>query len=737
MFAHTLRGAIRVLLLALAIIPASGGVLTVRSAPFSFVTTNNIVLQQGQTLPVFRLSVPNVTGAATQNLAQRLSGIGNQAAVQDEYVGRMRFTVPNTDTRSLLIRYSASGGFYAFNLNDLGRETPRGTIDRGVAELLACQFLLQNGFMDGQGALLLETQAPQGVATPDPQGCQFTPDPNKPRYPTRLIKAATVSASAPGAPATEQIVGVVVDVPMTIPLPPGSAASAVPLGGPGGHVSLMFTATVPDNGFSLDNAVPGLTAIAMPFFSRELTRIRDVAIQDPNALLNQVRQQVRAAYPDASTINVPDPSLVYYVADAAVEQRVLEPVLEFNGIEVTIGGETVVLRGITLPLLEGGSGGFGPSVRIISPSNGSRFAPGASITLRGEVRDGAAPYRVEWLNGEGETIQSATLNTPGEVTVTTNNLPAENRDGMPGPTTVTLRVTDNEGAVRQDRITLIPFNILHLPLITRGGAGAATSSHGNERVSERVIDILVAPQSTGHSFGIESVSDYPPTGVLNLPGDLPGVIPDASGFREGMIRYGYTRRFSWNEGLAWERDWRDCALGGIDCTGGVDRADFVYFAGHGGAAGILFASSSDNRWFLAQNARFQTLRWVGFASCQTLRVQGFPPGREPIRRWFDAFQGAHMLLGFNSDMADVAFGGRLVDNMRVPSFLGIEFPWVQQTIAQAWVNTTFQLGAGSPAFIYARSASANPANDKLPKPGQPMPPRPTPVTSYHWVWWEF
>ncbi|MCS7287782.1 MAG: DUF6345 domain-containing protein, partial [Roseiflexus sp.] len=139
--------------------------------------------------------------------------------------------------------------------------------------------------------------------------------------------------------------------------------------------------------------------------------------------------------------------------------------------------------------------------------------------------------------------------------------------------------------------------------------------------------------------------------------------------------------------------------------------------------------------------RFQTLRWVGFASCQTLRVQGFEPRSEPIRQWFNAFQGAHMLLGFNSDMRDVAFGGRLVDNMRIPSirFFGIEFsfPWAQQTIAQAWINTAFQLNAGRPAYIYARSVSANPENDKLPRPGQPMPPRPTPATSYHWVWWEF
>ncbi|MCS7289527.1 MAG: Ig-like domain-containing protein, partial [Roseiflexus sp.] len=487
------------------------GVPTARSAPTSFVTANNIVLQQGQTLPVFQLTAPSVTGATTQALAQRLSGIGDRSAVQDEYLGRIRFTVPNTDTRSLLTRYSASGGFYAFNLNDLGRETPRGPIDRNQAARLACRFLIDNGFMDSNGYLLRETQQEQGIITLDPQKCGRPPD-----YRTRLIKAASISASAPEAAATEQVVGVVVEVPMAIPLPPGSASSALPLGGPGGHLSLMFTATAPDNGFSLDDAVPGLTAVAMPFFSRELTRIRDVPIQDPNALRDQVRQQVRAAYPDASSISVPDPSLVYYVSDAVVEQRVLEPVLEFNGIEVTIGGETFVLRSITLPLLKSGSGGFGPSVRIIAPSSGSRFAPGSNVTLRGEVRDGAAPYRVEWLNGEGDTIQATILNSPGEVAVTTNSLPAENRDGMPGPTTVTLRVTDNQGAVRQDRITLIPFNTLFLPLITRSGTSAAVHS-----ASERIAEVPAAPQSTEYSFGVVWVSDYP-AGIS----DLPGVIPD-------------------------------------------------------------------------------------------------------------------------------------------------------------------------------------------------------------------
>jgi hypothetical protein len=119
-------------------------------------------------------------------------------------------------------------------------------------------------------------------------------------------------------------------------------------------------------------------------------------------------------------------------------------------------------------------------------------------------------------------------------------------------------------------------------------------------------------------------------------------------------------------------------------------------------------------------------------------VQGYTAPNEPIRQWFNAFQGAHLLMGFNSNMADISFGGRLVDNMRVPSFFGIDFPWAQMTIAQAWVTTAFQLNAGKPAYIYAAGGNgANPANDKLPRPGTGMPARPLPVVSYHWVWWYF
>ncbi len=93
-------------------------------------------------------------------------------------------------------------------------------------------------------------------------------------------------------------------------------------------------------------------------------------------------------------------------------------------------------------------------------------------------------------------------------------------------------------------------------------------------------------------------------------------------------------------------------------------------------------------------------------------------------------------MGFNSNMADIAFGPRLVDNMRLPTFLGIiEFPWAQRTIAEAWVQTAFQMNAGKPAYIYATSSTVNPIGNKLPKVSDAPLPRPFPVNHFYWVWW--
>lgn len=701
-----------------------------RSAP-PFRTANGITIQAGQTWPIFTFNAPNITPQNdTQPLGGLFSSIGRGSFIgQDGYRGLPRYTIPNTDTTSLLTQYSATGGFYAYHVNEIGGLTERGKIDVPTARKLACDFLKQNNFILADGSLVLG-QFPQNAVTPNPQNCDPASIPTS--YKTALIQGSGQNAQG-GASDPITNLGIVVTVPISITEPSPGAPLLFPLGGPGGHISLLFRTTDAANqGSSLDSSVPGLAAVAMPFFGRTFTKLRDVPALDPNIVKQQVLNQVRASY-GTQNVTVPDPTLFYMVGEAGEPQTALEPMLNFSGIEVNVGGETIILRDVMLPAVQSGSGagGFGPSVNITSPPNGTSYLPGANVTLAGNIISGTAPYSYEWTLEDGTPLGApGVLASTGPVTITVPITQGVVHGGDPGLVTVMLHVTDGEGAEREASVTLRPIlPIGYLPLVGKNATSGTPASPAAAPV------VVQPPTVINYRFGVEAAADYPPYG----PGgsDLPGVPPDANGFRSRMLGYGWSQTFYWTNANVWEKDWRDCSLGGGDCTYGVDRVDFAYYSGHGGAGGLAVSRyDRDTSWAAAQNARFQNIRWAAFSSCQTLRVQGFTPPNEPIRRWFNAFQGAHMLLGFNSNMADVAFGGPLVDNMRIPTFFGIEFTWAQLTIRDAWVKTAFDMNAGKPAYIYATSASVNPVNNRLPKGSDALLPRPVPVNHFYWVWWE-
>ncbi len=481
-------------------------------------------------------------------------------------------------------------------------------------------------------------------------------------------------------------------------------------------------------GPSLDSAVTGLQAVAMPAFGRSFKFIRNIPPVDPTKAGGQILERVQAAYPDATEIKIPTPALEYFVSDAAQPQAMMEPDLTFSGITFLDKGETITLRDITMPGVESGAEGLGPTVNILAPTNGSFFLSGRPVTLEGTVTDGAPPYTFEWQLDDGTVLGGDTLEIPGALPKVETVLPVPDSKGAPGVQPLHLVVTDSEGVTREAIVSLSAPYTTFVPAIAKGAQPMAPL-------------VLTSPKPTGldpnainYRFGVEYGSDYPPYG----PGgtDLGGVPPDANGLSSGLLGLNWPRVFNWANANAWERDWRDCSLGGGDCTDGVDRADFVYYAGHGSDGGIALPSNThDASWFDGTKARYQNVRWIGFASCRTLRAQ-WDTADAPIRKWFGAFQGAHMLMGFNSLMADVAFGPRLVDNMRMPTFLGfVDLPWMQRTIAEAWVQTAFQLNAGKPAYIYATSTTVDPSGNKLPKVTDPPMLRPYPVNWYFWVWW--
>jgi len=715
--------------------PATGESGPSRASARALQTANGIVIQAGVPLPIFALAAPAVNGDGSVNLAQQFSNIYNrQSSLTDTYRGGLRFTVPNTTTNSILERYSATGGFYAYNAKEAFGETALGSLTAAAAESLACNFLFKpnvpnRSFINVDGLLLVGHDAagqltPQfnALRTPAPGDC------TKPGYSAHLIWSNTQTSG--GQSGTPQALGAVVQVPMTLDTGQFSQLASIPIGGAGGHISLLFRPSPAAGGFSLDSSVPGLAALSMPFYGRGLNFSRNVPAVDPAQVQAQVEQQVRSSYPDATNVTVPTPNLLYMADEAGSPQKALEPDLNFSGITVTDGGVTFALKDVNVPAVQSGAGGFGPTVSITSPTNGSHFTPGSAVSLAGSILGGALPYTYSWELEDGTPLKQGSLASDGPVTLTTNQLAALSHNGVPAASTVILRVTDNEGAQRAASVSLLPTvaPALFLAVIQRNGSALAVNQ-------ARPAGVIRTASISNYSFGQESGYDYPPYG----PGgsDLPGVVPDANGFKSGMLSYGWNSRFSWSNGSAWERDWRDCSLGGGDCTYGVDRADFVYYTGHGSNGGISLPSSVDSSWFSGTQARFSNIRWVGFSSCLTLRAQWPTPGAEPIRDWFNSFKGAHMLLGFNSVMADIAFGGPLVDNMRMPTFFGIPFPWAQRTIREAWVQTAFNMNAGKPAYIYAIGTNGvNPVDNKLPQPTDALLPRPYPVASWHWVWWD-
>ena len=214
-----------------------------------FVTANGYLLQQNTVLPVYRFMPVFVDPEdTTLPLAQSFDQIYARQPIDTQpYLGLPRHTVANSETNSLLTQYGATGGFYAFNLDNIAPETNQGSIDPPSAEFYACNFLIGRSFMDEAGVLLINGQY-QDVVAPDPNGCESSLD--EPLYSTSLIQAATIEASAAPSEMVSETVGIVVQVPMFIPFGQAFTAQQQPpqtrgwaLGGAGGHLSLLFTTT--------------------------------------------------------------------------------------------------------------------------------------------------------------------------------------------------------------------------------------------------------------------------------------------------------------------------------------------------------------------------------------------------------------------------------------------------------------------------------------------------------------
>lgn len=663
-------------------------------------------------LPVFRLAAPAVDPATLQGLERNFPGIGGNAILSDTtFAGSLSLTSVNSDTGKSLQQFVATGGFFATNFHRAFSETVGDRLT-GYNPSWVCNFLTGKGLF------------PQNFTSPDVTNCSGPlPYQQTPIF-LSILTPTTALSGGNGPAATEAVsqvvqIGVEYQVPLAVNV--GAAApNYIPLSGPGGHLSILLTG-FGDNE-SLDPQWPGVNAIASPMNGRMLNRtpIGSYPVVSQQAAIDQLR----GVLPPGTVITPGHPGLSYYMDHPAVTQTVMMPMWVFTDALANVGGQEVDLKGLTLPGVEG----FLPDVRITSPTNNTIYFPGAPLTVTGVISGSAAPFTYT-LEVEGGSVLRTGVAPSGTLQLPLSSVPFPIGKGSGDNIVLRLSVTDGNGATSQDTTLLQSPLFLYLPLVLRDTAGSsAMSQSGASPWAE-----APAQAAAAFTMGVEWIQYYNGTNP-----DLPGVPPDANGFYNRLASLGWTGRFNWGNNAAWERDWRDCSLGGGDCTYGVDRAEFVYFSGHGSPARMYFGVNKDAYSFFGGNARFQNVRWAAFSSCQTLR--GGPyigTGNPPLTYWFDSFKGSYMLLGFHSVMGDIAFGGPLIDNMKLPKLFGI---WplfsAQPTIRDAWVMTAFQMNAGKPAYLYA-VGNFNPVDYKLPDPlwnNYSTPPL-TGIYQYRWVWW--
>lgn len=682
----------------------------VQSAPFSDQDGVNANLALPAQLPVYSLSAPTVNITTTQSLGSLFSGIGAQMVMTDtSHASTPLFITGNPETGSLLEQYGASGGFFAFNPSRAFAEEPA-NLDYSPG--VVCNFLSSN-------KLFPNDINPANTAC-NGQLLQYT---NSLVYQTIITPA--LPSGAPdfsswdgiSAVSQTQVIAQLWQIPLEIDISkdtgiPGGRY-AIPLTGPGGHLSLLLTGY--DDSPPLDSELPGLQALAAPYHQRQRQLIGLFDAIQPAQAAAELKSQLQAMFPGA-VINTGEPQIGYYVEDAAEPQEALLPVWTFPDATAIVDGEEVNLRGYHIPAVAG----FLPEVSIISPPDGSPYSPNSALNLTAVMTTTTSPVLTYTLMLEGGTPILTGTTTGGEVTISVEPFPVGVRPEEPG-FYLRLGVEDVNGGYAEDALQLVyvPPKDIFLPLVPQIFSAPPGGLASPAPASPTAV----------RTMGVEWVHYYRGT----LP-DLPGVPPDGNGFYSGLQSLGWSGRFKWTNDSAWAKDWKDCSLGGIDCSAGVDRAEFVYFAGHGSPARIYFGVNKDAYNARAEDARFQNVRWAGFASCQTLRAGPWvAPGNPPLSHWFNAFQGAYMLMGFHSNMADVHFGPRLVSNMRPITFFGITL--FQRTIREAWVLTAFEMNAGKPAYLYAVSNTMNPVDYMLPDSSASLPPLLN-ITQYRWVWWD-
>lgn len=239
-----------------------------------------------------------------------------------------------------------------------------------------------------------------------------------------------------------------------------------------------------------------------------------------------------------------------------------------------------------------------------------------------------------------------------------------------------------------------------------------------------------------YSIGVEWINKY------NNLNQLTHEHEDAGGFYDELrFNDGATGLFNWGDTLAWEDDFKANARNG-HADQWVERAEIVYFTGHGSPTGFYFRSDTPDDSevigdYTTTNAGndgdlrlgHNKLNWLALEVCNTLQMDTTLNGqnRDVFDRWGDAFQGLHTILSFTTTSLDVptpgsyfaaALDGRWLNVIYgLPSFL---FPnRIPMSVIDSWffMAQVCQPSDVEAAVLYGNSAGTNTGADYLPGHG--------------------
>lgn len=151
----------------------------------------------------------------------------------------------------------------------------------------------------------------------------------------------------------------------------------------------------------------------------------------------------------------------------------------------------------------------------------------------------------------------------------------------------------------------------------------------------------------------------------------------------------------------------------------VEKADIVYYSGHGDEYGPTFGvTSSDDGQAHKDEVKWGNggkLRWIVIDGCWVLATDPTmtPLGDDTLRRWKKAFAGLHQMLGFRTVGTDEPYRGRYFASYLKQGY----------SIVEAWKKACQDSESSSRywAVIYAKwksgSAVRSALTDRLPGVG--------------------